>query len=204
MERTKPEFLVSLRHRPVRNRTFIRFVVALVLTLVSLPLLAEDKLVLTITPPAQPIHVGDYPRFDVTISNRGSNSVTLVTPGDGSEDAWRTPVVGWSMLPADTTQKHPETPSRGIVARCGNINGIKLSEVFALKPGEDKHLEHWIGWLAFQTPGKFRIVFYYQNVPDMKIQGVPLEEHEKGAIKRIRRSTPCKLVSNEVVIEVLP
>ena len=170
----------------------------------SVPLMATN-LVLTVVPPAAAIRVGDYPRFAVTISNRGPGSVTLASPGDGSDCDWRTPAVDWSILRADVNeQKHPESPPRGITGRCGNINPLKLSEVFSLKPGQSKRLESWIGHPSFDKAGRYRLVFYYQNIPTLEVSGIPLGPHEKGVFDRIRKSTPCRLTSEEIVVDILP
>lgn len=165
---------------------------------------AADDLVLKIEAPRAAIHVGGAPDLKPTIVNQGAKPVALVLPGDGSESKWRTPVVGWSVLSADElAQKHlPEVPVfHG--GRCGNINAIKLKEVFTLQPGESRSLGEWAGQPALAAPGRYRVVFYYQNIPDLKITGIPLGEHETGALDKIAHSTPCKLMSNEVVVEVL-
>src|SRR5262245_58854430 len=114
------------------------------------------ELAVSVLAPRQAIHVGDYPRFAVIISNRGTNSVTLVQPGDGSDCAWRTPIVGWSILPVTATdQKQPATPALFKAPRCGNINSIDHSEVFTLKPGESHRFDSWIGHPRFEKSGKF-------------------------------------------------
>src|SRR5204863_5930322 len=137
--------------------TMIPIKLNLVLAMMTcLPVIGAD-LVVAVTAPRQAIHVGDYPRFVVTVSNYGPNSVTLVEPGDGSDCAWRTPVVGWSILPVSVTgQKHPSTPSLFKGRDCGNINSLRLSEVFSLKSGEAHRFDSWIGHPRFEKPGKYR------------------------------------------------
>jgi hypothetical protein len=76
--------------------------------------------------------------------------------------------------------------------------------VFSLKPGESRRFDAWIGSPAFETPGRYRLVFYYQNIPDLEILGVPLGPDESGARDRIRESTPCRLMSSEIEVDVLP
>lgn len=180
----------------------MKLTVALALMTACLPLSGAD-LIVAVTAPRQAIHAGDYPRFAVTISNRGPNSVTLVEPGDGSDCAWRTPVVGWSILSVTAyQQKHPATPALVKERFCGNINSINSSEVFSLKPGETHRFGSWIGHPRFKMSGQFRVVFYYQNIPDSKISGLLLKPHEDGVLDRIRQSTPCKLVSEEIIVDV--
>jgi hypothetical protein len=198
------EMLMSPQCHFRRSLTVFKVLFTLCILVASLPLFAEQKLVLTIIPPTKAIHVTDHSLFHITISNRGSNSVTLVEPGDGSENAWRTPVIGWSVLPVNSPEKHPDTPAPWSGARCGNINPFRLSEVFSLEPGKEKQFEPWDDYSLFDKPGKYRVVLYYSNIPDMKTKGAPLGDHEKGAVERIKASTPCKLISNEVIVEVAP
>lgn len=159
-----------------------------------------QDLVVTVRPPAQAIHAGDHPQFSVTITNRGSNSVTLVRPGDGSEYKMRTPFVGWSILPAEPKkQKHPELPPAPKSGPdCLTMNPIELSDIFYLKPGESSRLGPWVGSPSFEKPGRFRLVFYYQNIPDFGFLG------DDKVRQRIRGSTPCRLASEEIEVDVLP
>lgn len=139
----------------------------------------------------------------VRITNVGDTPVTLVMPGDGSDCRWRTPIVAWSFLPVDSKDQHPKEPPRCGGARCGNINPLKADEVFALNPGDRKDLNKWIGFPFALSPGKYRAVFYYSNVPDLKWSGLPLGNHHEDAMRRIERSTPISLVSNEVQVEII-
>ncbi|MCX6639039.1 MAG: hypothetical protein NTW14_00975 [bacterium] len=141
----------------------------------------------------------------ITITNRGGESVTLVQPGDGSDIGWRTPVVGWSVIPFDQPEpEHPKDPPLDRYGMCGDINPIELTEVFTLKHQESKQLGGWVRYPKFPQPGKFRVVFYYQNIPDLEVSGIPLGRHDAAALELIKRSTTCKLISNEMIITVLP
>jgi len=140
-------------------------------------------------------------RAKIRINNTGRVPVTLVMPGDGSKSRWRTPVVGWSFLPVDSTERHSNQP-RGGPARCGNINPLSPADVFVLKPGNGANLVQWIGFPQLPSPGKYRAVFYYSNTPHLKWSGVPLGEHDQASMKRIRRSTFVSLQSNEVLVEI--
>jgi hypothetical protein len=137
-------------------------------------------------------------RSRVQIRNVGTIPVTLVMPGDGSSCRWRTPIVGWSVLPVDSTDQHPEEPPRRRVVRCGNINRLNPGDVFVLNPGEEKELNEWLDFPSRLSPGKYRVVFYYINVPDLKWSGIPLGNHDEEAMNRLKKSTPVALVSNEV------
>lgn len=151
--------------------------------------------------PAQ-TRLGDQFQTQVEIRNASSVPVILVQPGDGSDWHWRTPIVGWSVLPLDSDEEHPIIPPRCHVPRCGNTNCVKPDEVFALKPGESRTLGPWIMPPSFPGTGKYRVVFYYKNIPDKKWNGIPLGEHDAATIQQIRKSTPVSLISNEVVIEI--
>lgn len=138
----------------------------------------------------------------VHIKNAGKSDLTLVMPGDGSDCYWRTPVVGWSFLSYDLKGQHPIEPLRRGGARCGNINALKSDEVFTLKPGETKVFNHWINFPYDLSPGKYRVVFYYSNIPQLKWSGIPLGKHDADAMIRVTQSTGIALVSNEVQLEV--
>lgn len=169
------------------------------------PRVLGQELPLSIQAPTKAIQVGDYPKFIVTIRNQGETPRMLVLPGDGSECKWRTPVIGWSVLSAESPeQKHPQAPPLSRGARCGDINAIKLIEVFILQPGESRQLGEWIGHPGFVEPGKFRVVFYYENIPTLKVSGIPLGNHETGVLQKIKQSYACRLISNEIIVDVLP
>jgi len=183
---------------------FVRFAAA-VLLLSQLARAAADELSLKLESPEQTIHVGDFARFEVTVSNESKKPLTLVEPGDGSECKWRTPIIGWSAIAADDrVSKHPKEPPRDSRPRCGNVNSLKLDEVFTLQPGNSRKLAAWVGAPTFAMPGKYRLVFYYSNQPDLPMQGVLLGKHDDGVLEKIKQSHPCHLMSNEVIVDVSP
>jgi hypothetical protein len=137
----------------------------------------------------------------VTITNRGPTLVTLVQPGDGSECGWRTPIVGWSILPAaDAKATHPDgMPKREVFGRCGNRNPLSPKELFSLRPGETKAITaEWAG--LYVGEGKQRLVFYYQNDPAVKWKG--LSGGDPAVLARVKDTFPCLLKSNEITITV--
>jgi hypothetical protein len=149
--------------------------------------------------------VGKPVKVTATVVNQGKEAVTLVQPGDGSDFGWRTPVVGWSAVKvasADAKANHPNKPELDHGRRCGNINALKMDEVFTVEPGKKKDLAEWVGQPSMPEPGTYKVVFYYANEPGRKWKGVPLGEHDAGAMARVQQSTPCKLKSNEVTITV--
>ena len=144
-----------------------------------------------------------YQEAKVVIKNVSDAPLTLVMPGDGSDCHWRTPIVGWSFLPHDSKNRHPEEAPRRRVARCGNINRLKPDEVFVLKPGAAREIDEWVHLPHTIAPGKYRVVFYYSNVPDMKWSGIPLGKHDEQAMRRVEGSAPVSLTSNEVQVEIV-
>lgn len=147
----------------------------------------------------------EFFEFTVTLRNAGEAPVRLVEPGDGSEWGWRTPIIGWSVLPADSKEAHPEDPPKPTGGRCGNVNAIKADEVFSLKPGEERRFEQgWWGAPRRLAPGKYRAVLIYENVPSKDCGGLAMGEHSEQALADIKRSTPCKLRSNELLFTITP
>jgi hypothetical protein len=147
--------------------------------------------------------LGQQPHITATIINKGKASVTLVLPGDGSECGWRTPLVGFSSVKIDKgNARHPATVPQEYGSRCGNINSLKRDEVFTLAPGQSKDLPDWVGNPRFPEPGTYSVVFYYANDPERKWRGVPLGQHDPEAMKRVQKSYPCLLVSNELKLRV--
>lgn len=135
------------------------------------------------------VKVGEPLSFSLRIVNSSKRSVTLVLPGDGSEDGMRTPRIRWT----------PESPRRG---RCGNINCLRSDEVFTLAPGEERELGDWVGRPELPGPGTHRVAVTYENVPDLGWSGVPLGDHDEAAMERIRRSTPVRSTSNAIEVVV--
>ena len=162
---------------------------------------SEDKapaLVMQLSSPKTTLKVKEQPQVSVSITNNGEKPVTLVQPGDGSESGWRTPIINWSVLEANSKAKHPTQAAPQRRARCGNINRLKAEEVFTLAPGESKELKNWIYLEPFAKAGKYKVVFLYANRPTLKWSGIPLGEHDAKAMGRVKNSTECSLVSNEV------
>jgi hypothetical protein len=139
-------------------------------------------------------HLNTWTAFDIELVNSGDRTVTLVMPGDGSEVAWRTPVLRWSVSPE---------PQPTQMARCGNINPLRPDEVFTLAPGERRRLREWVPPIYGVTAGAYTVRLSYTNDPTLKWRGVELGPHDPEAMQRVRESTPCRAVSNDVEITVV-
>ncbi len=157
---------------------------------------------LQIEVPAQ-IKQNSHEQLKVRINNVGAVPVTLVLPGDGSEVGWRTPVIEWSLTRLDLADSKAATPLGFSRGRCGNINRLDPREVFTIKPGENQDISQWVRLPYGMSPGKYRAIFHYSNVPNMKWQGVPLGKHDSAAMRQVKHSTPISLVSNEVIVEII-
>jgi hypothetical protein len=143
-------------------------------------------------PARQVIKAGERPSLTVTLVNRGSREVVLVEPGDGSDCGWRTPLIEWSQQEG------------GPHVRCGNINSLRADEVFALKPGDSRQLQRWVGGPFIPGPGRYRVAVRYTNEPSRECTGMPLSPHDPDALEAVRQSTPVSAVSNSVEIVVVP
>lgn len=140
--------------------------------------------------------IDPWTAFDVELVNTGDRAVTLVMPGDGSDAAWRTPILRWSV----SSETGYETPP---LFRCGNVNPLRPDEVFTLAPGERRRLPQWVPPISGVSPGAYTLRLTYINDPTLKWQGVPLGPHDPAAIERIRESTPCRAISNELKVTVV-
>ena len=179
----------------------IRPLLAIMLFVVSSATSAGNELSLTIVRAETAIKRGDQLKVEATLTNNGASPVVLVLPGDGSLSGWRTPIIHWSFVADDAPQPQPEQ-FLATDRFCGNINALRQSEVFTLLPSGTRVLNEWINPVVDLAPGPYRMKMHYINEPRRKISGIPLGEHETGAVSRIRRSTACKVVSNEVSLTV--
>lgn len=163
---------------------------------------ASDQLTLDFLTETPILKVDETPTIKLFITNNGNESVTLVMPGDGSESAWRTPVVWWSTLEAADLRPHSLSPDFTRISRCGNIIPLEWDEVFRLAPGETKEIGSTVRLRAFQKPGSYRVKFNYVNQPWMIWRGWERRAHHPIAMWRVKNSTECKLSSNEVLFTV--
>jgi hypothetical protein len=152
---------------------------------------------LEIAADATVLRVGERPQVRAGVVNESKTAVALVLPGDGSSVGWRTPIVGWSVLNADDRGTRPSAPPvRG--SRDGNINPLTAKDLLTLEPGTSAPLGDWLGSPSFPSPGAYRVVFYYRNIPDLSWKGITLGQHNAAAMKQVGRTAPCSLVSNEL------
>lgn len=164
----------------------------------------NENLILTIKLKQPVVTKGKYIQISATITNKGNEPVTLVKPGDGSSYGWRTPITALSVLSeSDKKVSHPKNPKLFNLPRCGNINPLRANEVVTLNKGESVKLNQWAGYKKMDKVGTYRVVFYYNNQPTLKWRGLPLGKHDEAAMKKVKASTPCKLISNEVTFKIV-
>ncbi len=160
-----------------------------------------DGLVLTISTPRTEYREGEKIPLTITLRNAGTKALTLLQPMDGSEDGWSTPIIGWSVLKAGTDTAHPKEPQLRTGGRCGNCNPLMPEDVFVLKPNETMRLNGWCGSPDL-PPGDHRLVFYYHNDPTKEKIGLPLGRDDTNALEQMRKSYPCRLMSNEIRLTI--
>ncbi len=149
-----------------------------------------------------PAHDRPFAQFKAEIRNNGNESVKLVMPGDGSQSGLRTPMIKWSAINLDkqTSYEH-KFQLRTDERFCGMINKIKESEIINLEPGVKVLLDEWIGNPSLGTgAGKYAVKLSYENDPASGIKGFGAQD--KHIMKRIKKTTPIKLISNEIVVEI--
>jgi hypothetical protein len=134
------------------------------------------------------IRRGETPRFTAHLVNRSVRPTTVVLPGDGSSDGWRTPVVRWS-------------PPLQLGGRCGNINALKAEEVITLGPGQRVPLG-WLGRPTLAGAGAHKVSVELEHIPDLQWSGIPLGKHDPGAMQKIRLREGFRAVSNVVEVQV--
>lgn len=127
------------------------------------------------------------------LRNSGVSVLTLIDAGDGSGAGRRTPILSWV----------PESAGARWGWECGNINALRPSEVFDLGPGESREID--LGWGPALTgqPGVYEVRLRYENAPDLEWSGIPLGQHDEEAMRRVRRSSRCVVLSNSVVVTVV-
>lgn len=153
------------------------------------------------------ITASDYRRWGSTsyqvlligvLRNTGTQTITLVAPGDGSTSGVRTPRI---TLQVETAEGTPHPLHRGTLID-GQINSLRREEVFDLPAGESRLIESWLGVSGITEPGAYEISVEYWNDPGMEWTAAPLGRHDSSAMERVRASTPCRVTSNNLRVEV--
>lgn len=175
---------------------------ALALIAMSLPTAKVD-----IQCDTQVVTIGQrLPNFRKSIKNLGRHEMLVVQPNDGCEWHMRTPHIGWAIKKVGDKSPWPsQVPKLANVMRCGNVDPLSDQQLTSLKPlGTVEILggDSFLGKLL-SKPGRYRLVFYYAHVTDVKQFRLAAFGH-RTIVDRVRASEPYQLLSNEVVITVKP
>lgn len=136
--------------------------------------------------------------IEVTLHNTDRDTVTLVLPGDGSYWGWRTPLMDWEVR-APGGPRLERTP----VALCGNINPLHADQVFRLPPGAQRKFTTAVPeYYPYEKSHSYEFRLSYENRPHLAWGGLPLGAHDPNALRLLRQSTPCKLLSNALELKV--
>lgn len=129
-------------------------------------------------------------KYTLTLKNEGTAARTLVTPGDGSEDGRRTPMLAWSGT--RDGKPAPQLPR----PHCGMMNRIEPDEIFTLAPGASRAMSDWISGPSYD-PGRYEVQLRYTNDPTKeKADASP----EVAAL--LAGSSACEVTSAPLAITV--
>lgn len=126
------------------------------------------------------------PRVKVSIANDGPLPVSLMVPGDGSEDDGRNPTITWTV--------DGKVPPRGL--RCGNISSLAPRDVVEIASHDSMELDR-VHLPEDQAIGVHNVVIRYRNDPAGPMPG--FKDGQPGVpaalLAKARATTPCELVS---------
>lgn len=189
---------------------------------------ALSRLILHLVNETPTIRWGESPKISISVENRGKTTVRLIQPGDGSLYGWRTPIIGWSVVHAGSprvtrSEKLPPFES----GQCGVMEPSLIILSIASLKRSDIAAGSTIPVGQLQREGKYRIAFYYINdthtvyekprttvqpssagkqsannlLAEFGVTGL-LPYNQPNAQDLIKRTTPCVLRSNEVIVTV--
>ena len=136
--------------------------------------------------------------IEVTLHNTDRDTVILVLPGDGSYWGQRTPLMNWEIHALGGAPL-----GRTPVGLCGNINPLHAQEVFKLPPGGRRKFSTAVPEdYRYEKSHRYQFQLSYENRPAMDWGGWLLGSHDPDAMRLLRQSTPCKLLSNTLELKV--
>lgn len=130
-------------------------------------------------------------KYTLTLKNTGTVARTLVTPGDGSEDGRRTPMLTWSGTLGGKPAPQLERPA------CGMMNAIEASEIFTLEPGASRTMSAWINGPVY-GPGGYEVQLRYTNDPGKA--GAADASPEVAVL--LTKTSACDVTSAPLAIQV--
>jgi hypothetical protein len=140
--------------------------------------------------------VGWPPPIEISIRNEGPDTLVLVDP---EPEGLRTAIIQWEAWDSNGSP----VPSLPVIWLGASLRGLEQRDVIELLPGQV-----WkFTWtfpadeFKFKT-GHYRVAFTYENRPGMRFGGMLHSPNDPEAVKRLRGSTPCKLTSAPLDIEI--
>jgi len=160
----------------------------------------QSNVTLKIDLPKTTVGVGEHVVAKGSIINGSRRSLHLIDVLDGSAWHWCNPKVGWSIVSGD--EKHPATPPKLNMPRCGNVNPLVPENFFTLEPGKDHRLAVEWAPVIFEKAGIYRVKFHYQIEKGMELRKLDGPSTPEELRRRYLTATPVNLVSNEVTVTV--
>lgn len=157
-----------------------------------------ELLLLELRPRTTPSDRLDDPPVQIFITNKGDTKVTLLEPSFRSHVGLRVPVVTWQVFKVEPDKSLSEVKPAALSICVKEPFILDSKDFFDLAPGESRDLKGWSHAPRFEKPGLYRVRIYYRHDPGVKLepwQHAPL-------IKRIRQSTQCALLSDELEFTV--
>jgi len=140
--------------------------------------------------------VGWPPPIEISIRNDGPDTLVLVAP-DGKE--MRTPRTSWEAWNQNGVSVDPLP----IAYLDADTSPLQQRDVMDLRPGQEYRMTWAFPADRFKfSTGRYRLAFKYENSPRMRLGGMLRAPNDADAVKRLRGSTPCKLVSNMIEVEI--
>jgi len=140
--------------------------------------------------------VGWPPPIEISIRNDGPDTLVLVAP-DGKE--MRTPRTSWEAWNQNGIPVDPLP----IAYLDADTSPLQQRDVMDLRPGQEYRMTWAFPADRFKfSTGHYRLAFKYENSPRMRLGGMLRAPNDADAVKRLRGSTPCKLVSNMIEVEI--
>ena len=175
---------------PCMRRSLASWLSLLVLLSAACVRAPAEPSVLTIELRAEALEyrVGQAFRGSAELVNPGTEPLTVILPGDGSEVGWRTPVVRW-------------TPALRPMPRCGNTNALSADELVVLQPGQRVELD-WLDAPVFQAAGSCAVALELEHDPTLLWNGIPLGRNNPITMIRLRCLAPYRVKSNVVEVTV--
>jgi hypothetical protein len=137
--------------------------------------------------------------IETTFFNSDPDTVTLVRPGYADYWDGGAPIETWEIRTPEGKRVEQAT-----IFTCGYVTILRADQIFRLAPGERRsftapvpeHYRYESGSHHYQ----FRLS--YENRPRLDWRGRPTRDHNPDALRLLQQSTPCRLVSNTLELEV--